>query len=322
MEPHHPGHRCSKMAGAAYRPEATAPKWENFINAMCCGDAGLADYLQEQAGRSLTGDVSVQTFAFLFGFGRNGKTVYATVIRALLGTYATLLTADFFMTSSKNATQEVLDLQGMRLAVANELPEGTLAEGLIKTLTGEPELKGKALYQAHRIIRNTAKLLMLGNHKPMVKSNGDAIWSRLEPFPCNFRPEKPNLNLIPELSAELDGILIWAIKGLQRWQELGHVVPDTIEAERQQYRQAEDIIGTFLDECCEVLSPWTESKKVLYAKYKEWAAANGFFELSQIMFTKRLSERGIGGARDSAGWYYQGLKLKVMTGNDSFSRFS
>jgi len=61
---------------SAADPVAECPKWRKFIDWVTCGDNELADYLQRLAGYTLVGVVDEQMFAFLYGGGGNGKSVF------------------------------------------------------------------------------------------------------------------------------------------------------------------------------------------------------------------------------------------------------
>lgn len=299
-----------KKAGVAFDKSAKAPQFEKFINEFCSGDAELVGFIREWMGRCLTGETSVHAVLLLFGNGRNGKTVLARVLQSLLGSYAVTLSGDFLMQSAKHSEQEMLDLRGARVAIANELPEGTFAEGRLKTISGGDILKGKAVYQKHQSFVNTAKLILLGNHKPTVRNGGDAIWARLEPFPCDFRPETPDPNLETKLLDELPGILNWAIEGLVGFMQKGHKVPARIEEERRAYRETEDVLGAFIEDCCIIYNGASSPKSEVYSTYQRWAREGGFFEMSQIYLTKRLRERGITEVRKKSGRFYSGIDLK------------
>lgn len=310
---HNPTHYVTKIAGCGYNPTAKASIWERFIGDLTCGDPELADYLQKQIGRYLTGDISEQTLLFLFGRGANGKSVLATVLTKLLGNYAVTMRPDFLLDSAKNAELEALELRGARLAICHELPEnGKLAENRLKTLTGGDLIKGRGLYQNFQTFEPTAKYLLLGNHKPYVPSGGDAIWRRLRLFPCDFiaTPETIDPKLTEKLIAELSGILNWALAGLQRWLTEGETLPSRMIEELKDYREAEDGLGAFLAETCDFNNNFTVDKSELYGVYKDWANEAGEFVLSQKALTKKLSERGIRSSRNAAARQYVGIGLK------------
>jgi putative DNA primase/helicase len=79
--------------GVQYDQSALAPRWISFIDEITCGDKELANMLQVAAGYSLTGSTKEQVFFFLFGGGRNGKTVFLNTLQKLVHNYARIVPA-------------------------------------------------------------------------------------------------------------------------------------------------------------------------------------------------------------------------------------
>lgn len=314
--PHQPDQHCTKQAGCGYDPEGHAPRWEKFIDDFTCGDAGIAEYLQKLVGRCLTGDISEQTINLFYGSGANGKSVLIETVCQLLGDYAVSLNPDFLLVSSKNPELEALALRGARLAVCHELPEnGRLAENRVKLLTGGDPVKARGLYQNFQVFKPTAKFLLLSNHKPYITSGSHAIWRRLRLVPCDYRAEPGTADprLTDKLSAELPGILNWALTGLRKWQQEGAALPERMEQELKEYQEAEDSLGLFLDETCNHHNTLSVEKAELYKLYQAWAKEAGEFDISHKAFTKKLSERGIRDRRTAHSRFYVGIGLKAST---------
>tara|TARA_R110002060_G_scaffold880_2_gene2094 strand:- start:726 stop:998 length:273 start_codon:yes stop_codon:yes gene_type:complete len=71
-------------------------------------------------------------------------------------------------------------LRGSRLAVANELEEGSkFSETLIKSLTGQDTIVCRNLYQAPFEYVHKFKLVVVGNHKPYINGTDNGIWRRI-----------------------------------------------------------------------------------------------------------------------------------------------
>ncbi|EHN74840.1 P4 family [Streptomyces coelicoflavus ZG0656] len=72
-------------------------------------------YLQLLLGYSITGDVGGQILPFLFGYGKNGKSVLLDVLMKLLGDYADAVPPGFLMARpyeglyTKGAPAEAVD---------------------------------------------------------------------------------------------------------------------------------------------------------------------------------------------------------------------
>lgn len=80
----------SRSTSAAPEPMPT-PRWNRFLtDTFGEGAEGtqMIDFLQLLLGYSVTGDVGAQVMPFLFGSGKNGKSVLLDVLIKLLGDYA------------------------------------------------------------------------------------------------------------------------------------------------------------------------------------------------------------------------------------------
>ena len=55
-----------------------------------------------------------------------------------------------------------------------------------------------------------------------------------------------------KLLNELPGILNWCLQGCLDWQKNGMQVPDAVLSATRQYREDEDVVQLFLDDCCKV----------------------------------------------------------------------
>jgi putative DNA primase/helicase len=95
----------------------------------------------------------------------------------------------------------------------------------------------------------------------------------------------------------LPGILAWAVRGCLDWQKdgggaTGLLIPPEIKAATQDYRQEEDVIGRFLQECC-VEDPAVKTlSRVLFAKYAWWAQQANERQVSTRAFGMYLRQQG------------------------------
>lgn len=96
--------------------------------------------------------------AFLYGSGANGKSVFRGALRDVLGDYAMEAAPELLVAKDRHAT-DIADLQGRRLVTTIEVDDGQrLAEGLVKRVTGERELKARYMRQDNFTFTNTATL--------------------------------------------------------------------------------------------------------------------------------------------------------------------
>jgi putative DNA primase/helicase len=92
-----PEDRISQQAGTAYDPDATAPRWLQFLDEVTGHDPETVRFLQKAVGYSLTGHTVEQCLFILHGSGSNGKSTFLTVLGQLLGDYAAVTPAETLM---------------------------------------------------------------------------------------------------------------------------------------------------------------------------------------------------------------------------------
>jgi putative DNA primase/helicase len=313
-----PEHLITKSVGCEYDPYAQCPQWEEFLQQVLQEDQSLIDYLQQYVGYCLSGLTSEQQVLFGFGLGANGKSVLFSVLTELFGTYAVSAPIETFMLSGNEGPKSYLlaRLAGARFVLANETADGQrLAENIIKELTG-----GEVIAAAHKYghlfeFQPRFKIAMVGNHKPVIRGTDTGIWRRLHllPFNRSFAVSEQDPNLVTKLKSELSGILNWALKGAESWQQNKRlIVPEAMRKEVEAYHSESDIIGQWLTERCAVDSTKTTASSALYADYANWCRANGHHASSQTLLGRRLSERGFG-KRIGAKAVWIGLALLQPT---------
>ena len=68
--------------------------------------------------------------------------------------------------------------------------------------------------------------------------------------------------------------------------------PSAVAAATNEYFEAEDALGRWLDEACDRAASLSETSGTLFAAWKIWAEANGEFVGSIKRFSENLSGRG------------------------------
>lgn len=228
LQPHRKEDLLTILVPIKYDPAAQCPLWLKFLNDVTGGNIDLQAYLQRAIGYSLTGDTREQVIFFLYGLGNNGKSTFTMTIRTLLGGYAGRLNAEDLMLKDKsfggNAKEGIANLLNKRYVVGSEVQDGRRLDiGLLKDLIGSETIKARRLYEREFEFRPTWKLWLYGNHKPVIADSALAIWRRVKliPFEVTIPPDKIDKQLQTKLSAELPGILAWAVQGCLNWQQHG-----------------------------------------------------------------------------------------------------
>ncbi|USD35991.1 phage/plasmid primase, P4 family [Ferrimonas sp. SCSIO 43195] len=324
-EPARREHLITRYSPVAYDANATCPRWEQFVNEVCCGDPLMVTFMQQCVGYWVTGRTDEQLLFFLYGHGCNGKSTFMSVIQKLLGTYAHQINSDVLLqnrfgpTSGPNAA--LTKLVGSRLVVANELPEGSrMNENEIKTMTGGDVIVARAPYAKTEMeYHSTFSLIMVGNHKPVIRDTSHAMWRRMMilPFEASFEKSKLDPQLMDKLEAELPGILNWAIRGTKKWvaRSIKNSIPPRIAKLLCTYQDESDLLGLFLTErTASEEGQWIHSDE-LYDAFKEWATRDGEWSMTRSIMTKKLGERGFKKGRKNNKAAILGLRLLSSYGD-------
>ncbi len=285
----------TKVAAAAYDAAATCPRFDKFLNQIMRGKPELLGYLRRLAGYFLTGLNDERAFFLGYGAqGDNGKTTFAELLRQLLGDYgATAATQTFLEQKNERVRDDLAQLPGARLVVAMEVPANQqLAEALMKQLTGgEDYVKARPLYGEYFEFKPQFKVLLMTNHKPVIRGTENAIWNRIHliPFDVVIPAEEQDEKLLGKLRGELPGVLAWAVRGCREWQERKLDPPEEVRGATREYRTEMDRLGAYLTERCLTGPEARVGLGELHADYVDWCGQD--WSLGRNNFGAALRER-------------------------------
>ncbi|WP_297834631.1 phage/plasmid primase, P4 family [Thermomonas sp.] len=314
MRAHDRADRMTKITTAT--PGGDCPTWRRFLAEVTGGDADLQAYLQRVSGYCLTGSTREHALFFLYGTGANGKSVFVNTLATILGDYAASAPMDTFMeTRSDRHPTDMAGLRGARFVSSIETEQGRRwAESKVKSLTGGDKISARFMRQDFFEFWPQFKLFVAGNHKPAIRNIDEAMKRRLHliPFTITVPPERRDKHLQQKLLAERDGILAWALEGCLAWQRLGRLdPPPQVVAATEEYFEAEDALGRWLEERCVREANAKSLTAELFTDWKQWAEAAGEFVGSQRRFSDLLITRGVEKWRNAAGIRgFRGVGLK------------
>jgi putative DNA primase/helicase len=324
LRPHDPALRLARQCPYDYAPHA-CPRWLQFLDEISLSDPDWIDYLHRVCGYILTGHVREEVLIFMLGFGANGKSVFANVLNKLMGSYVVTLPSAFLMVSSNRngeaATPALAMLAGARLALANEVESGSrLSAQIVKTACSIEPIAARHMYGNGFSFNPTHKLVIRGNHKPIITDDDDGIWRRIHllPFDRRFGPDEKDMELEGKLMAEGSGILHWMVQGAVEYFSRGLVRKGRVATASAAYRKESDLMAQWIDEETEQAPESDCLQQAAYANYKVWCLSQGLKAMCKKQFTDKLKERGFTGWQQGAGLrarVYGGFRLR-----DGFSQ--
>jgi P4 family phage/plasmid primase-like protien len=302
----------TKQTGVA--PENGVPSlWLTFLEQATAGDRELMRFLQQMAGYCLTGLTNEHALFFIYGPGGNGKSVFLNVLNFILGDYATTAGMDTFTASkSDRHPTDLAMLNGARLVSASETEEGRAwAESRIKQLTGGDKISARFMRQDFFEFVPQFKLVIVGNHAPVLANVDEAARRRFNIVPFTQKPERPDRQLEEKLRGEAGRVLAWAIAGCKDWQENGLVRPEIVTAATADYFEDQDLFGQWVEERCERGPGKWEMPTPLYNDWADFAKAAGDDPGSQRAMSSKLKRAGFQPRKMTGGLRtYQGIALK------------
>lgn len=309
---HAPAQLLTKVTAGAGDLDAPAPVFEAFLEQMWPNPA-VRDYLQRVAGLSLVGD-SVRVVAMLHGQGRTGKTTLLEALLAAVGLeYGQVAPPETLLDRKEGAIpNDLAMLRGARLVLVSEAEEtGGLAESLVKRMTGGDMISARFMRGEFFSYRPQFTPWLATNYRPVVRGDDQGIWDRIKSVDCAVRlaDEEVDLALPRTLAAERDGVLAWMLRGAVTWGMLGLAEPEVIKGGVAEYRAEMDVLGRFLEECCQVLPQSTASARDIYLAYKDWCHEVNEKPLSQRWLGQRLAGRGLQRRHERDGWHWDGVRV-------------
>lgn len=316
MRPHSCADLITKIA-AASPGEDGAREWAEALSLFFCGDAELIDYVQMNVGLAAIGHVYQEALIIAYGEGSNGKSTFWNVIARVLGSYSGTLSADALTVGCKrNVKPEKAEIKGKRLIIAAELEEGTrLNTSMVKQLCSTDEITAEKKYKDPFNYVPTHTLVLYTNHLPKVGAADAGTWRRLIVIPFNARIEgsgdvKNYAERLFETSAP--AVMAWICEGARRAIEAGFRLtpPKAVADAIQSYREGNDWLGMFLEECCEQGSSLTQRSGELYQEYRAFCARTGEFTRSTTEFYAALSNAGFRKRKLKTGSIVYGLRVR------------
>lgn len=322
LQPHTREHYRTSQIPVAFHPQATAPRFEKFLDEIFVNDLDKKEKKQallELIGYTLMAHCRYEKFVILVGSGANGKSVFLSILESLVGSENIAgVQPSCFDRSFHRA-----HLHGKLANIVTEIKQGEVIDdaSLKSIVSGEPttvEHKFKDPF----VMRPFATCWFGTNHLPHTRDFSDALFRRALVFTFNqvFKPELGNCDpkLKESLTSELPGILNLSLRAYADAVEKSFTTPQSCIDARNNWRMEADQVLQFIEDEC-VRNPKEEAPvKSLYEAYLQWASVSGVNRtVGMKSFRDRLTNLGFGSRRTATVRYVTGLAVNMRT-EDNF----
>jgi len=325
VSPHVREHLHSKIAAVSGPSADECPMWRRHLKRITGGDEELMRYLQRVAGYCCSASTAEQVLFFLYGTGKNGKSVFVSTISGILNDYATTASIDVFLSSKFDRhPEELAAFRGVRLVVASEAAEGRAwNETMIKQATGGEKIRARFMRQNSFEYLPLFKIMVAGNHKPALHSTNEAIRRRFHVIPFTIEiPEADRiLDFSKKLQAEWPQIFAWMLDGWDEWMRIGLAPPESVLQATSEYISAQDVRADWIEERCDRMPDAVTPTSELFADWKVYAEARGEYVGSMKSLTEDLKGRGFLTHRSNTVRGFKGIMIKPSMQGTHNSRY-
>lgn len=214
LMPHTYKYMFKYCAPVSYNKMAECPRWERFLLEVFENNVELIDLAQRLFGYIMIGGRPFLHKAFvLYGSGRNGKSTFLDVLRAVVGyeSYSTVSMAKLDKEFS------IVNIDGMLANIVEETPTDEINAEAFKNMVAGGEVQAAHKGMDEYKFRCKARFVFACNEMPIFKDKTIGLEDRLIFIPFNryFKEAERDTSITETLLSELPGILNWAVKGAQ-----------------------------------------------------------------------------------------------------------
>jgi P4 family phage/plasmid primase-like protien len=279
---------------ATWDPDAECPCFKGHLQGVMPSERER-ETLQEYAGYCLLHwDIPFHKALFMVGPTASGKSTTLTAIRKLMGRVSKLSPQQLV-----NGRFGPAELEGAWANVRSDISSAVLRDiGLFKEVVAGDPIFVERKYEQGYNIRPTAKHLYSANQLPEANIDDDAFYRRilLVSFPTTIpKDERVNRSeLDARLEQELDGILRWAVEGLQSVLDQNGFTHDLSPKQtRRRWESRASSIGRFKVTALNVTGDHAEDfipKEKVFSAYTQFCNDRGLAKEDQNSLTRSLTQ--------------------------------
>lgn len=313
IRPHRPEDYLESVIEHDYDPGHHPHRWLSTLERWFRGDVDRAakiDALQEFFGYCLLPHARFKKALFLYGESDTGKSIVPLVLKSLVGmdNVCTLNTEQ--MADERKRAQIV----GKMVNLMTELPiDAMISDGGFKQLvsTGDPISIDPKYVEPFTYVP-FCKHVICTNNLPEIRDQTKATYNRLLLIKFNnvIPKQEQDDQLIDKLTAEIRGILAWAIEGAARLVQNRGKFTEIEESATAvtEYRESQNPIFDFVSENCQRFNISRDGPIM----GEEWyVSASEFREKFCVYLKKPVDPRAMRRMLESAGLPVKQHKLEI-----------
>jgi putative DNA primase/helicase len=292
LYPHTPRYFGAVSVPFDFDPDAPEPEhWLKFLDELWPEEPEAVDTLAEWFGYTVSGHTNLHKILLLIGPTRGGKGATARVLRQLIGD-ANCCSPTLTSLSSAFGLAALI---GKSLAIVSDARFNgrnahTVVERLL-SISGEDALTIDRKYQQHWHGQLGARFLVISNELPQLPDASAALTGRFVVLPLKRSwLGREDHRLEDGFTAELPGVLNWALAGLARLLKNGSCFTrvETADEMVQTMRDLSSPVSAFVRERCTLSADRQIGVDDLYKAYRDWCADGEYARASKAVFGRDL----------------------------------
>ena len=308
-----PAHRQFTSLNVNWNPDADCPVYKKTlleVFQLCDNPEEVARHHIEMKGYMLSPFKPLPVIEMCIGSGANGKSMLNAGLMVAIGGNDAVGLGPLSMFKMDNA-HTTARLMNRMVWVEPDL-DGTKAipAGLLKAFSENTMVTVEPKFMDAINVMSTCSWTLLSNEPPHSNDSSRGLARRIYAFPDDFDFEQAGQadhGLLNRLIEEKEGIFRLWVEGLARFASRGDqfVVPDECIELRDSWMQSQNILGSFISECCVQERGAETYVRELYQNFIQFITRDGAPRdqvMQQRVFTNKLSSVG-------------GLKVVAGTGN-------
>jgi len=320
LRPHLMSDLNTRTLATNYNTEATCPAFHAWIKEIFSSDNERIGQLQEMFGWLLCRDnLNIQKMIKFIGPTRSGKGLIVKLMQVALGRGASTFTLGSLMDDKTLNGMEGTNVSFDSDCVSPAPKDGKHIVGRLKKMTANEAIDVKTIYKKKSKDKVLGcKLIVVANEAINLYDDSGAVSNRWVPlvFDKSYLG-KEDVYLENRLIDEIEGIVMWALNGLEQLIENRQfTMPEMSKAYLESIIEDGGGLNNFIEDCLEIDPQARIKDKDIWSTYRLWMIGNEEpIKITSSRFKQALADalRGEGVQRNksirfSDGTFHRGFK--------------